>query len=755
MKRPMLYWVILFILGEILYKMFSIYMVGFLGILLVVFLMRNRRLGKKWVLQFVGTICFFLGVFCMHSQQKTIVLCDVEDGTEIFFEGKVLKEEETADRVSYIVYVKKWNGKHTAMKVQIYLKEENALILGSKVQGVGTASGYSNASNPGGYDEESYKYGLGIMRALKNVEFTRIDVPQISWKEYLEKFQENLENVFYNLFSEEHASLAIAMTLGEKKNLDADIKALYQRNGIAHLIAISGLHIAMIGGALYKLLRRITGSYPLSAMVGALFICAYGIMTGLSGATFRAIIMLITSIGADVFGRRYDGLTAISLALFIMLIYNPYQITQVGFLLSFGAVLGIVIIQPIWKQWINKLPKCFDGLFVSISVQLVLTPVMLWFFYEVPIYGILLNMVVVPLMNILLAMLILCGVIGLYSIELATIPSYIADGIFVLYERLCQMAEHLPGHTLCAGRPSVVWLFVYYGLMALGVWLAYRKQKKWSILSFCLLVISFGAFLLPSKLHICMFDVGQGDSIYIRTEEHKHILVDGGSSTESNIGQYVLKNGLKYYGATSIDYVFVTHSDSDHYSGIQEILENQLIPIQNIIFPAISNPDESYQELVRLAKKQGCRVYYMKKGDVLEIDEVKLQCLNPSPKSYDDKNAGSIVLQLSYDNFDMLLTGDLTQDEEQRMLSDLEENIEVLKVGHHGSATSTCSSFLQKLHPCVACISVGEDNMYGHPAKEVMERLSQFVQKIYLTKDSGAITIETDGTEYFVDTFLH
>ncbi len=753
MKRPILYWVILFILGEIFYKIFSVYMVGFLGIISVVFFVRNRRLGKKRVLQLVGVICFFLGVFCMHLQLRTIAQSDMENGTEIFFEGKVLKEE-SGNGISYIVHVEKWNEKNSAMKVQIYLNDETDLFLGSRVFGKGVIRNYSTARNPGGYDEKSYKHGQGIMTALHDVEFEKVDVPVFSLRESLDKLQGKLEQVYAVLFSEQNASLATAMVLGEKNNLDADIKALYQKNGIAHLIAISGLHVAMIGGSLYKLLRRLTGSYPIAGVVGAVFIYSYGLMTGLSGATFRAIVMLLISIGADVSGRRYDGLTAISLALFVMLIHNPYQITQAGFLLSFGAVLGIVIVQPIWRQGMKKLPKYLDGICVSISVQLVLTPIVLWFFYEMPIYGVVLNVIVVPLMNILLAMLILCGVMGMFSMELAVIPSYVADGIFVIYERLCQLTECLPGHTLCTGRPTWMWILVYYSLLACGVFFLLRNKKKCAYGSFGLLVALFGLFLIPSSLHICMFDVGQGDGIYIRTAEHKHILVDGGSSTEYNIGKYVLKNGLKYYGASAIDYVFITHSDSDHYSGIQEILEHSLIPIKNIVFPAITNPDEAYKELVQLAKQKGCSVYYMKKGDVLEIGNVQLQCLNPVKQSYEDKNAGSIVLQLTYDKFDMLLTGDLPQDEEQKLLGDLKENIEVLKVGHHGSATSTSFSFLQRLCPLVACISVGENNMYGHPAKEVMVRLSQFVQKIYLTKDSGAITIETNGKEYYVETFL-
>lgn len=680
--------------------------------------------------------------------------CDVSEGTQVSFEGKVLKKEETAYSTSYIVKLKRLNDEDIAAKLQIYLQEDDYLRLGSYVKGEGIAKAFSKSSNPGGYDETSYKYGNGILLALEKVNLVRVDTVLIPWRDCLDKVQDNLAGVFSNLFDDKRASLATAMVLGDKKNLDADVKTLYQRNGIAHLIAISGLHIAMIGGTLYKCLRRLTGSYPIAAIIGVVFIISYGVMTGLSGATYRAVIMLVTSIGADIFGRRYDGLTAIALALLIMLVNNPYQITQVGFLLSFGAVLGIVLIQPMWKQWIPKIPRCLDGLFVSISVQLVLNPIMLYYFYEIPIYGIFLNMIVVPLMNILLAMLIFCSVIGVFSVGLASVPAYIADGIFALYEMLCGVMEQLPGHTLCTGKPEVWWIVVYYVLLSLGVYFSYRNHRRVSMTIIVILMLSFGVFLLPTKVNICMFDVGQGDGIYIRTKHQRHVLIDGGSSSENRVGQYVLKNGLKYYGAATVDYVFVTHSDSDHYSGIQELLEEELIEICNIVFPAIANPDETYLELVDLAKKRGCTIYYMKKGDFLELDGVLFQCLNPLQQAYEDKNAGSIVLQMNYGDFDMLLTGDLNVEAEHKILKDITDTVEVLKVAHHGSATSTSDSFLRKLRPMVACISVGEQNLYGHPAKEVIERLWQYAGKIYLTKDSGAITIETDGTEYSVDVFL-
>lgn len=754
MKRPILYWVILFILGEVLYKRFSIYVVGFLGIVYFVYLIKKRRLRKRWVLQIVGAVCFFLGVFCVYSWDQMTKSCDRKEGERVSFEGEIVKKEETAYSTSYVLQVKNLDEKDITVKIQIYLQEDAPLQLGSYIVGEGLVKEFSEASNPGGYDEKSYKYGNGILLAIEEVQLIYVEDALIPWRDYLDRLQNCLADVFTDLFDEKRASLAIAMVLGDKKNLDADIKALYQRNGIAHLIAISGLHIAMIGGTLYKCIRRLTGSYPFAASIGIMFIVSYGVMTGLSGATYRAVIMLLTSIGADVFGRRYDGLTAIALALLIMLVDNPYQITQVGFLLSFGAVLGIVLIQPVWKEWFPKIPKCLDGVFVSISVQLVLTPVMLYYFYEIPVYSILLNVLVVPLMNILLAMLIFCGVTGVFWVGIASIPAGIADGIFALYEMLCKMAEQLPGHTLCTGKPEVWWIVLYYILLAFVVWFSYRKDKRVSMAMLLLVLLSFGLLFLPAKVTICMFDVGQGDGIYICTKHHKHVLIDGGSSSMNRIGQYVLKNGLKYYGAATMDYVFVTHSDSDHYSGIQELLEENLIEIKNIVFPAITNPDESYLELVDLAKRRGCTIYYMKKGDSLDLDGILLQCLNPVSRAYDDKNAGSIVLQMNYGNFDMLLTGDLNQEEEQKILDDVEGNLEVLKVAHHGSATSTSDSFLKTLKPTVACLSVGERNLYGHPAKEVMERLWKYTEKIYLTKDSGAITIETDGTEYSVNTFF-
>lgn len=755
MKRPVLYWVVVFLLGEVLCRLLPIGLVIFTGItVFLIYGVTRKHLWREKRLQLLGIVFFLLGVFCMQQWKDMSQECNNVQGEWISFVGTVYAKKETEWYTQYTVKGRTINEVPCSVRMLVRLETSEEILLGSVIKGEGKVSTFNGATNPGGYDEKAYQNGNGVLLKITEANVTEVYTPSFAWRDKLFRLQKDIVCVYEQLFEAKNASLATAMVLGDKQNLDMDVKELYQRNGIAHLIAISGLHIAMIGGMLYQFLRKFTGSYPFAAAIGATFIVCYGVMTGLSGATMRAIIMLVVSIGADICGRKYDGITAIALALFVMLIGNPYQFTQVGFLLSFGAVIGIAVINPIWKLRFPKLPKVLDGFLVSVSVQLVITPILLYYFYELPLYGIFLNMVVVPMMSWLLFLLILCAVIGSVSVEIAFLPARLSDGIFYLYEMLCRFSETIPGHTLCTGRPSLWWMILYYLLLALFVWSGYRVGTRFIIPASVAFFVLFATFLLPSKLLVCMFDVGQGDSIYIRTSGHAHILVDGGSSTKSQIGAYVLKNGLKYHGANHLDYVFITHMDSDHYSGIMELLEEQLVPIDNLVLPAIANPDESYQELEQLAHVKGCQVYYMKRGDVLSLDGVIFRCLNPEVKEYADKNKGSIVMQMTYEEFDLLLTGDADETVERDIQNDIVKPLEVLKVAHHGSATSSSESFLREIAPAVSVISVGEKNRYGHPAQEVMERLSQYAQKIYLTKNSGAITIETDGKSYSLEEYI-
>lgn len=752
MRRPILYWVMLFMLGEVFAKYCSVGWIGIFGILSTVIVWKCKQpyVEENRRLLMIGMLFLVLGgiVFCYEQRQWNV--CSVEDGTALTFCGQITETEQKEDTFQYTIAVTELND-HT-IRVNILLEYEEPLTVGTRIKGNGVVKNFSKSSNPGGFDERSYQYGKGNVFRIQKAEIDCYKKKYLSIKAYLYQLRSYIGNVYAQLFPEAEASLACAMVLGERSHLDADTKLLYQRNGIAHLIAISGLHIAMLGGTIYHLFRKLFGSYCIAAGAGTVFIVLYGTMAGLSGATLRAVVMLIVSIGADVVGRKYDGITAVSVALFLMLLHNPAQMNQAGFLMSFGAVIGIAVIQPIWKEWLPVHSAVLDGFFVSISVQLVLIPILLYFFYEIPVYSIFLNLVVVPLMSILLFLLILSAVFGGMLPQLGMLSAKGAMCIFDLYRVLCEWSECLPFHTVCTGRPSVQWIILYYMILAVIIWAGYQKKRKMQMFGWLLLGSLFGFFFLPGNLIVCMLDVGQGDGIYVRTPEHKHILIDGGSSSVSKVGTYVLKNGIKYYGGATLDYVFVSHSDSDHYSGIRELLEEPTIQIRHFVMPAIENPDEAYLELVDAAKEKGCVVSYIHRGDHVQIGSVSLECLHPEQQTYHDKNQGSMVLYMQYRKFNMLFTGDMDAAIEKDVVSQLPEQIAILKVAHHGSATASSEEFLNTVSFQTALVSVGAKNRYGHPAQEVLERLKRNCTYMYLTKDHGSITIDSDGLRYSIET---
>lgn len=786
MKRPMIYWISLFILGEIISLQLSLVMIMMclLGVSVFIlgapyFFKKNKWLIRNKRIWFLGIVFMFLGVLDMYCLSKDIQMLNSTECKTITFGGKITDIEQKTLHTYYTVKLNQMlidgNGYPIHRKIRVeFASTDDRWLPGDYIQGEGTGQRFSKATNPGGYDEEVFMFGNGEFFSIMDVSVTYYKRSKFSLIQTIYQTRECLKQIYAACLPEKDASLAGAMVLGDKAGLDKDVKELYQQNGIAHLIAISGLHIAMIGGTLYQLLRKCIGGYvfPVSISIG--LIVLYGMMTGLSGATCRAVIMIILSLLSQLLGRKYDILSAVSLSLLLMLMKNPFQITQAGFLLSYGAILAIAIINPVWKKLFPKLPRWLEGFFVSLSVQLGTLPVMLSFFYEISVYSVIMNVIVVPVMSVLLFFLLCSGLLGLFSMEFAKVPAFFVQIIFRFYEALCEMNGQLPGTTFCMGKPEPWWIITYYACLIIFLLLGYygRKQyhaikimknkRKASFVTVGIVILFVSVLTIPivskSDLLICMFDVGQGDGIYIRTPHHYHLLMDGGSSSKKNIGQYVLEKGLNYYGCNELDYVFITHSDTDHYSGIKELLEKDRMRIHNLILPGIANPDSSYKELENLAYEKNCNVYHMCKGNSLWLDGVLFQCLNPENISYENKNTGSLVFLLQYQQFDMLFTGDMEQSVEEALLNQKQDwfidkvkgDFEVLKVAHHGSDTASSKEFLELLKPQFALISVGENNRYHHPCTTVLENLKKVNAKIMRTDNHGGIVISVKEKNHYV-----
>ena len=558
------------------------------------------------------------------------------------------------------------------------------------------------------------------------------------------------------------------MMLGDRAYMDEEVRENYQKSGIGHLLAISGLHVSFVGMGIYEILRHASFTRTFAAGGSCAVLILYAVLTGGSISAVRAAVMFLIRMGAEVTGREYDGLTAAGTAMLLMLSFNPLQLFDAGFLLSFGAVLGVYLILPFWQT--EGEAKWKRTIKMSLSVQLAVLPIMLYYYYEISPYSIFWNLLAVPLAGIVLA----CGFAGILTgtvVSGGLWPARISYGISGLilgiYEEGSRIMLEIPGARWVAGRPGTVQILAYY--MVLAVMLAcFRFGKKKAAYTGILAAVLLMGFPhgRAGELEIYMMNVGQGDAFFLRGPKGGTYLIDGGSSTVSDVGKYRIEPFLKSEGVGKLDYVWVSHGDIDHLGGIEEMLKRQKygIRIERIVLPGERFWDEKLYEFAQTATEYGAKVYTVEAGQILREGEMELFCIWPGDEKEKEEmpepgNEASMVLALRYRRFDMLFTGDLENDaedtvsarigelQEQKKLSD---RFEVLKVGHHGSRNATSERLLEITRPDAAWVSAGEKNRYGHPHEEVLERLANWGVSLYNTKDGHAVKLCTDGEKYSI-----
>lgn len=816
MKRPLLYIGVLFVLGEVIGRTLSNDLYGILDeffimtvaiviiTLLVITIMAifrviqtiykiDYKLEKKWL--GIGIILSIGGVISgVACNARDDVIIAASDGIEAKYTGVVTSIENSEYSTYVTLHTRDMiiDGKHVENRYKIRTKIDTSMnvYIGNVLYIQGELLTLPEGRNYGEFNSKQYYAAKGIFLTCETDSLVIRDMKKNRYKEGLRQINQNIQEVYNSILPPKESGIIIAMTLGDKTGMDKKIKRLYQQVGISHLIAISGLHLAIIGMGLFNILRRFGVSYVLAGMVAIGFILSYGILTGLNGACLRAIIMMIVSIVGSIIGRSYDMLTAMSLAGIIMVMFNGYKLTDPGFLLSFGAIAGISIVNPILsganakkhikrkklkKKYehtfkgflIDKGLKLVDGLIVSISVQLVTLPIILYFYYKTSVYGTFLNILVIPLMSILMFFGIISGVVGLINIYIAKVlifPSYI---ILVAYEKLARIVSLIPGNSLKSGQVSIGWVVIYYIMLAVLLLCVYKK-KNLCIIYPIGVVIGLSIIMISLRpMRIVMMDAGQGDALYVRTKEGMNLLIDGGSSSNASVGEYVMTPTLDYFGVNTIDYAFVSHGDEDHISGLMYLIENQDytgIRIKNIVLPDIDGADgniiaitkdENYQRLIEAANTYNTKVNYMGLGDKIEGDTY-ISAVHPSTTyKSDGRNGYSLSLNIAYREFSMLFTGDLEYDGEEDIINNVRD-CDVLKIPHHGSNTSTSERLLDSIEPDIALISCGINNSYGHPGKELINRLENRKIDYMVTKDVGAIMIEVskDGESYTIENVI-
>ncbi len=527
--------------------------------------------------------------------------------------------------------------------ILVYPGEETPVCPGSRVALYGEILPLSRADNPGQFDEYNYYRAQGICAKLYADSVSVLSegrgLGRVFWK-----IKRKLTQVFHAVLPEEQAGVLDAMLLAEKGMLSDGIKELYRDSGLSHTLVVSGLHLSMLGLGFYRLLRRFRLGANASATAAAGMILCFCSFAGIGIPAVRAAVMLLLSLFSGRFGKTYDAPTGLAAAALLVLSRQPLQLFQAGFLLSFGAVAGILLFQPLFERMgIARLGS-------SLAVQLVLTPITLWFFYELPVYAVFLNLIILPFLSLLLVLGLLTGAAG--SISLG-IGRFFAGGVHAVlsgYEAVCRVNEKLPGRRLCFGRPQPWQIALYLALLA-AFFLLCRKFKKKRCLCFLLL---FGLFLLPRQRgwQVAFLSVGQGDCAVLESGKLT-VLLDAGSSMKG-ASDRILVPYLQYLGDGTIEYAFVSHTDRDHYSMLAELLRTMAegeakITVETLVLPEAGMGEESAGQLAELAAQAGVKLITFASGDRLTGEELELLCLypgeSPGAGQYDTNNT-SLVLRL-------------------------------------------------------------------------------------------------------------
>ena len=693
----------------------------------------------------------------------------------------------------------------------------------------------SPATNEGEFSLPSYYKGEGISGVFqaKTIELVRGESSPFA-KE-LFTLKQSLGNRIDALFPEETAGFLKSLFLGERSGITLSEKNLYQSAGISHILAISGLHLSLLGEFFYRLLRKAKLSSLLSSLITSFFLFSYFLFTGSSHSAFRALFMLFLRFAAIQLGKGKDLLSQLSFALLFLLCLNPLSLYSIGMQCSFFTLFVFFLLEERPGKAVRKkkekalskfckkhalgfskhpslllkfpaylsqlipcllstLPHRLQGSFLF---YLALLPLFSLTQFSFPLYAPLLNLLLLPLLPFFF-------LLGAVSILLSYLPEqdflllrllsfssrFLLNLLFQIFHLFMEKSLALPFSQILLGKMQALSVIFYF--LFLYLLFFFPKAKSLSLLLSLGFLLSLPLYLPkpPKELEIAALDVGQGDGFVLR-KGALVFTIDNGSTSKNLFPEQIFFPYCKAKRIQHIDYALLTHCDRDHISGIQALLEkNPSISLSHLILPASALEDHRYDLLKRLAYNHGADISYWQKGDELVFSEqgiclptkvnamaenstiaennamtkkewsdtkghqLYIRCFYPNDSSHiEEANAHSIGCLLTYGHFRMLFTGDMPKEAEEALLENCREAevspvVDVLKLAHHGSKTSSCPSFLSETQAKFALFSYGKKNRYGHPHKNTVENCQKYRLFPLETAKLGEILIKTNGEQF-------
>ncbi|MFR7634365.1 MAG: DNA internalization-related competence protein ComEC/Rec2 [Lachnospirales bacterium] len=601
------------------------------------------------------------------------------------------------------------------------------------------------------YKGYNYKQYLKTKKIIGTVELEKVKILKSSNGSFIHNIQKYIRDTINGTLTDEEGNLLLAILLGDKDKLSEDIQESFKTSNLSHMLAVSGAHVSyIILGLTYVLQNSIIGKKN-GKIVCIIFLLFFMAITNFTPSVTRACIMAVLTLFSGIIYRKSDVYTNISVAALITLIFNPYNLLDLGFQLSYGGTIGIIIfIKRIQEKKSNS--KVINYIkqmaLVSIYANIIIIPIMMYHFNTVSFTFIISNIMASPILGIIVITGFLFIIASITVKPLTRLIAIFIKPILSILIKISQICSKLPFSNILVVTPYMFNVISYYAIILYCI--KSKKNNKCKII-ICLLIvlilINFIIYIFPQKLRIFFIDVGQGDSTLIITPDKKTVLIDGGGSDSFDVGEKVLLPYLLDRRILKIDYVLISHFDTDHCGGILTIMEK--VKVKNIIISEQAEHSENYERFKKLMIHKKIRLIEVKKGDKIKIGRYsEFKILFPTSRllSENPLNNNSIVAQFNYNNFKMLFTGDIEKLAEQQILKTEKAEIraDILKVAHHGSKTSSIPEFIKAVRPKIALIGVGKNNTFGHPNQQTIKNLENIKCRIYRTDLQGEIIIKID-----------
>ncbi len=620
--------------------------------------------------------------------------------------------------------------------------------------------------NFGDKDFALYYKSKGIYEQIGSYNSKKVGVFKDHKIFFFYSVRNKISHIISDALPKDEAAFLNAVIIGDKHYLKEEVRDSYMKTGLAHILSVSGLHIGFIFYLINNVLILFKLKTATANVLSSFLLIYYVLMIGAPPPAVRALIMMLVLIWGKHLKRDYDIKASTSFAASVMLLYNPLFIHDQGFIISFACIYSIAFLYETIFKLLGKIIRILpirNAIALSLSVQVGIMPILIYYFNYFSIITVFINIIVVPLVFLVIAIAFIAVLI---SIIIPPMGVYVfsLDYYFIsILSKIISLSasSNISGLSI-PSLPLFIYFIYYLFLIMLIITskdfyyylIKYKKTFVAIFLSFSMLFFSYRFFNKDIKL--TFLDVGQGDSSLITTVKGKKILIDGGGSSSVanyyyDVGGKITVPALLKLGVWSIDTIVVTHIHEDHLEGLLKVIEN--FKVGKVILPDTPYKSAISNKFLMSCKEKRIGISYIKEGDKLFIDkDTEINFVFPEKElikgSNSDENNNSIVARLIYRNFKVLYTADIEKEAESRLINK-DIKADVLKVAHHGSKTSSTSEFINKVGPKISIISVGKNN-FGHPNDEVIERLKNMSDLVFRTDKNGAISLKTNGKRVII-----